>query len=176
MNIETLHALYHQPLFDLISQSRAVHLEHWRGESVQRCSLLSIKTGGCSEDCAYCAQSAHTLPASNVKICFRWSGSYRPRNKRGHRGRHVFAWVQPGAACVMAPTNSSAFSKPCAKSANSAWKSALLSVKSAIMKRPNSRPLASPLTTTISIPRPIFIQESLAHTRSSTGSIPSGQW
>src|SRR2546423_1508256 len=59
MTIETLHALYHQPLFDLISQSRAVHLEHWRGESVQRCSLLSIKTGGCSEDCAYCAQSAH---------------------------------------------------------------------------------------------------------------------
>src|SRR5438094_7972402 len=58
MNIETLHALYHQPLFDLISQSRAVHLEHWRGESVQRCSLLSIKTGGCSGGCAYSAQSA----------------------------------------------------------------------------------------------------------------------
>jgi biotin synthase len=34
-------------------------LEHWRGEEVQRCSLLSIKTGGCSEDCSYCAQSAH---------------------------------------------------------------------------------------------------------------------
>src|SRR6201982_2962480 len=59
MNFETLNGLYHQALFDLISQSRAVHLEHWRGESVQRCSLLSIKTGGCSEDCAYCAQSAH---------------------------------------------------------------------------------------------------------------------
>ena len=51
--------LYHQPLFELISKSRAVHLEHWRGEEVQRCSLLSIKTGGCSEDCAYCAQSSH---------------------------------------------------------------------------------------------------------------------
>jgi biotin synthase len=59
MNVEKLSTLYHQPLFDLISQSRAVHLEHWRGEQVQRCSLLSIKTGGCSEDCAYCAQSAH---------------------------------------------------------------------------------------------------------------------
>jgi biotin synthase len=59
MNFARLHALYHRPLFDLISRSRAVHLEHWRGESVQRCSLLSIKTGGCSEDCAYCAQSAH---------------------------------------------------------------------------------------------------------------------
>jgi biotin synthase len=59
MNLEELHPLYHQPLFDLISQSRAVHLKHWTGETVQRCSLLSIKTGGCSEDCAYCAQSSH---------------------------------------------------------------------------------------------------------------------
>ena len=59
MKFPELSALYHQPLFDLISQSRAVHLQHWRGEEVQRCSLLSIKTGGCSEDCAYCAQSAH---------------------------------------------------------------------------------------------------------------------
>ena len=59
MKLDRLHALYHQPLFELISKSRAVHLEHWRGEEVQRCSLLSIKTGGCSEDCAYCAQSSH---------------------------------------------------------------------------------------------------------------------
>lgn len=59
MRFDQLHALYHQPLFELISKSRAVHLEHWRGETVQRCSLLSIKTGGCSEDCAYCAQSSH---------------------------------------------------------------------------------------------------------------------
>ncbi|HUE50186.1 MAG TPA: biotin synthase BioB [Candidatus Dormibacteraeota bacterium] len=59
MNFEELYPLYHQPLFDLISQSRAVHLKHWTGDAVQRCSLLSIKTGGCSEDCAYCAQSSH---------------------------------------------------------------------------------------------------------------------
>lgn len=59
MNFDELSKLYHQPLFDLILQSREVHLRHWRGEQVQRCSLLSIKTGGCSEDCAYCAQSAH---------------------------------------------------------------------------------------------------------------------
>ena len=59
MKFPELSALYHQPLFELMSQSRAVHVQHWRGEEVQRCSLLSIKTGGCSEDCAYCAQSAH---------------------------------------------------------------------------------------------------------------------
>jgi biotin synthase len=59
MKFDQLQALYRQPLFDLITQSRAVHLQHWQGDEVQRCSLLSIKTGGCSEDCAYCAQSAH---------------------------------------------------------------------------------------------------------------------
>src|SRR6202048_89643 len=62
MKFDRLRALFHQPLFDLISQSREIHLEHWRGEEVQRCSLLSIKTGGCSEDCADCAQSAHYSP------------------------------------------------------------------------------------------------------------------
>src|SRR5947208_6724443 len=59
MILPELEELYHQPLFNLISQSRGVHLRHWHGEDVQRCSLLSIKTGGCSEDCAYCAQSSH---------------------------------------------------------------------------------------------------------------------
>src|SRR5207302_9583099 len=59
MKFPEISALYHQPLFDLISQSRAVHLQHWRGEEVQRCRWLSITTGACSEDCAYCAQSAH---------------------------------------------------------------------------------------------------------------------
>jgi biotin synthase len=59
MKFAQLQALYRQPLFNLISQSRAVHLQHWRGDEIQRCSLLSIKTGGCSEDCAYCAQSGH---------------------------------------------------------------------------------------------------------------------
>src|SRR5438445_574915 len=44
MIFRQLEKLYHQPLFDLISQSRAVHLQHWRGEEVQRCSLLSIET------------------------------------------------------------------------------------------------------------------------------------
>ncbi len=53
-----LHAIYDQPLFELLDQARAVHQQHWRGTGVQLCTLLSIKTGGCSEDCSYCAQSA----------------------------------------------------------------------------------------------------------------------
>src|SRR5471032_1621181 len=53
-----LKAIYDAPFFDLIARSHAVHEEHWPEREVQLCTLLSIKTGGCSEDCGYCAQSA----------------------------------------------------------------------------------------------------------------------
>jgi len=54
-----LSPIYHQPLLSLLDQSRRVHCQHWgEKEGVQLCRLLSIKTGGCSEDCGYCAQSA----------------------------------------------------------------------------------------------------------------------
>lgn len=58
VNYAELHRLYHQPFFDLLKQARAVHEDHWPEREVQLCTLLSIKTGGCSEDCGYCAQSA----------------------------------------------------------------------------------------------------------------------
>jgi biotin synthase len=58
MTLSELQEIYSQPFFDLISQGRSVYLKHWPSDEVQLCTLLSIKTGGCSEDCAYCAQSA----------------------------------------------------------------------------------------------------------------------
>lgn len=58
MTFAELHRIYYQPFFTLIKQARAVHDEHWTDGTVQLCTLLSIKTGGCSEDCGYCAQSA----------------------------------------------------------------------------------------------------------------------
>jgi len=54
-----LSGVYRQPLFDLLEQAREVHRSSWGDrDGVQLCRLLSIKTGGCSEDCAYCAQSS----------------------------------------------------------------------------------------------------------------------
>ncbi len=54
-----LEEIYHRPFFELIQESRRVHEKHWPGQNVQLCTLLSIKTGACSEDCGYCSQSAH---------------------------------------------------------------------------------------------------------------------
>lgn len=55
---ERIAALYHRPLLSLVAEAGAVHRRHHDARTVQVCSLLSIKTGGCPEDCAYCPQSA----------------------------------------------------------------------------------------------------------------------
>src|SRR6476469_1779795 len=52
-------ALHDLPLPELLFRAHTVHREHHRAEEVQLCTLLSVKTGGCAEDCSYCPQSAH---------------------------------------------------------------------------------------------------------------------
>src|SRR5579864_1096966 len=56
--IPEIEGIYTAPLSDLIFRAQTVHREHHRADEVQGCMLLSIKTGGCPEDCAYCPQSA----------------------------------------------------------------------------------------------------------------------
>ena len=51
-------ALYDLPLMDLVFRAQTVHREHFDPNAIQRSTLLSVKTGGCSEDCSYCSQSA----------------------------------------------------------------------------------------------------------------------
>jgi biotin synthase len=58
VTLPRLEEIYRTPFFDLIQQSRSVHLQNWDQDNVQLCTLLSVKTGGCSEDCSYCAQSS----------------------------------------------------------------------------------------------------------------------
>jgi len=52
-------ALYALPFMDLVFRAQQVHREHFDANEVQLSTLLSIKTGGCAEDCGYCPQSAH---------------------------------------------------------------------------------------------------------------------
>ena len=52
-------AIHDLPLLDLVHRAQTVHRESFGDNKVQLCSLLSVKTGGCPEDCGYCPQSAH---------------------------------------------------------------------------------------------------------------------
>jgi biotin synthase len=58
-DLDEVIAIHEQPLFALIDRARAVHHQTQAPAEVQLCTLLSVKTGGCPEDCAYCPQSAH---------------------------------------------------------------------------------------------------------------------
>ena len=53
-----IQALFELPFNDLIYRAQQVHREHFDANSIQRSTLLSVKTGGCSEDCGYCSQAA----------------------------------------------------------------------------------------------------------------------
>jgi biotin synthase len=53
-----IEAIYTRPLLDLLLHAQQVHRAHHPPNEVQGCVLLSIKTGGCPEDCAYCSQAA----------------------------------------------------------------------------------------------------------------------
>ncbi|WP_072370565.1 biotin synthase BioB [Hyphomicrobium sp. NDB2Meth4] len=56
---EEAQALYDAPFNDLLFRAQCVHRRHFDANAIQRSRLLSIKTGGCAEDCGYCSQSAH---------------------------------------------------------------------------------------------------------------------
>ena len=56
--LDDVGALFRAPLLDLVFRAAAVHRRFQDAAEVQVCKLISIKTGGCPEDCAYCAQSA----------------------------------------------------------------------------------------------------------------------
>jgi biotin synthase len=56
--LEDVRAIHDLPLPELLLRAQLVHKEHHRPGEVQLCTLLSVKTGGCPEDCAYCPQSS----------------------------------------------------------------------------------------------------------------------
>jgi len=65
-SVDAVEALFNKPFNDLIFEAQQVHRQHFDANSVQRSTLLSIKTGGCPEDCGYCPQSTyHDTPVED---------------------------------------------------------------------------------------------------------------
>ena len=72
MEVERVRDLFARPLLDLVFEAAGVHRRHHPPQEMQRCTLLSIKTGACPEDCAYCAQSArYTTPVEREPLMER---------------------------------------------------------------------------------------------------------
>ena len=73
-----LRALFDLPSTDLVLRAAEVHSDHQAAGEVQLCTLLSIKTGGCPEDCGYCSQSAAAGRASAPPIRHRSNRLAKP--------------------------------------------------------------------------------------------------
>ena len=56
--LEEIETLYNRPLLDLVFDAATVHRQFHDSSDIQKCSLVSIKTGACPEDCSYCSQSS----------------------------------------------------------------------------------------------------------------------
>src|SRR5210317_933144 len=62
-------AIFELPFYELLFQAQTVHRQHFDPNAVQISTLMSIKTGGCPEDCKYCPQSAHyDTPVEATKL------------------------------------------------------------------------------------------------------------
>ncbi len=57
--VDEIVAIHNSPLLELVARASAAHRRYFDPNDVQKAALLSIKTGGCPEDCSYCPQSAH---------------------------------------------------------------------------------------------------------------------
>lgn len=64
---DEISALYEAPLLDLLSQAQQIHRQNFTPNTIQASTLLSIKTGACPEDCAYCPQSIHNQSEVEVE-------------------------------------------------------------------------------------------------------------
>jgi len=68
VTVAEIEALFAMPFADLMYRAQQVHRQHFDANAIQRSTLLSVKTGGCSEDCGYCSQSARHGEAERERL------------------------------------------------------------------------------------------------------------
>lgn len=84
--LEELKALYEKPLLKLIIEAMEVHGKYHRKGEIQICHLISIKTGGCSEDCKYCAQSSRYQTSVKAEPMMKYEKVLEEAKKAVSRG------------------------------------------------------------------------------------------
>ncbi|MCV6598030.1 MAG: biotin synthase BioB [Mangrovicoccus sp.] len=98
---EAAQSLYDLPFMDLLFEAQSVHRANFDPNRVQLSRLLSIKTGGCAEDCSYCSQSARngsSLPASKlIEVQQVLSEARKARDAGATRYCMGAAWREPKA-------------------------------------------------------------------------------
>ena len=87
---DSVREIYHRPLLDLIFAAQQIHREFHDPARIQLCCLLSIKTGGCPEDCGYCPQSAYYETGVQNQPLMQVDEVYRAAKKARDEGASRF--------------------------------------------------------------------------------------
>lgn len=89
-----MQALFELSFPELLHRAQTVHIEHFDPTLIEFATLLSIKTGGCHEDCGYCPQSAKH--PTGVEAIQADGACCKPRNAPKRLEPLAFAWGPPG--------------------------------------------------------------------------------
>ncbi|GAX21365.1 biotin synthase [Fistulifera solaris] len=93
-------AIYSLPFYELMHRASMVHRMYWNPAEVQQCTLLSIKTGGCTEDCKYCSQSTRyktfVKPTPTMKVQEVLQAAQRAKDAGSTRFCMGAAWRELG--------------------------------------------------------------------------------
>ena len=97
---EEIAEIYHLPFVELMYRASTVHRMYWDPSEVQQCTLLSIKTGGCTEDCSYCSQSTRyktfVKPTPTMKVKEVLEAAQRAKDAGSTRFCMGAAWRELG--------------------------------------------------------------------------------
>jgi len=97
---EEIAQIYDLPFHELMYQAGTVHRMYWNAAEVQQCTLLSIKTGGCTEDCSYCSQSTRhktfVKPEPTMKVKAVLEAAARAKEAGSTRFCMGAAWRELG--------------------------------------------------------------------------------
>ena len=97
-SVEAVQALFELPFNDLLYRAQTVHRENFDPTEVELSTLLSIKTGGCPEDCGYCPQAARYDTGVEASKLMELDEVLAGRAAReGRTARRASAWAPPGA-------------------------------------------------------------------------------
>ncbi len=88
--LEEVSALYARPLLDLVYEAASIHRTNHDANEMQICTLLSIKTGGCTEDCGYCSQSVHNDAELEKEILLKTDDVLKQARKAKESGSTRF--------------------------------------------------------------------------------------
>ncbi len=94
--LEEIQDIYHLPLTTLIYRAQAAHHKFQDPSGVQLCTLKSIKTGACPEDCKYCPQSAHSDVGLEKEALLDTETILQMRLQPKKEGLLVSAWAPRG--------------------------------------------------------------------------------